>query len=665
MGGALGIEEIIASAALNSTGNPTLDQLIAIQESSILGRPDLNQESKERLWDFLLSNYSDLAAFRDYWETLFAFLGMHEEFIPRFLAAIDSFVRVPDINRAELDVIRKKSGKAIRLARVDDFEMFLTHLVKDKKIPEAQLHDVCRVILILQRERQYGKGTDAPPLPEIQDPLEVLASMFIRKSKFVIDGLYQIFFKAYAEKNGVEKTLKLIRRYHSNRDEAGNLESTEKMLKLFVDHDEAIAGDFLAGRDTLDDHDVKSSDRFWSIIFLIFAPKYYPGGLSFIRMGNQREQGVYRYFMAYLPQILTELGYEDLVKKYYFEHHPYSKIYALPEDLRPTGAGLSYASIDYYPDPNLVKHPDKTDIKTNWTADSWLAQDQSSHGYFVSTLAVGDTYGLASESRLHIIQFSGDEFSTRLAAAIHAAVELKAKDPTLAVVGMSLGLEIPVEFTSLIAASPIYQSIARDLTTLHDQGVIIAVAAGNDPREGLVNMIGLLPHLTTIGAVFSKGTESTDDDEISDYTTYRDGQNTIDFYAHADPVLTYNDRDSLIWASQGGTSSAQPHFAAAILVLKGINPKLTADHCLDIARKTTTEVKVPKVDEEWAKGQGLQEIDLAINPMMAIVVAAHLPGSTYKDKRLEDLTQQLIGMSSAEFKQTTTFLEAAKPFQIK
>lgn len=351
--------------------------------------------------------------------------------------------------------------------------------------------------------------------------------------------------------------------------------------------------------------------------------------------------------------------------KNYFESHPYSKLYSLPKDLRPTGAGFSYASIDHYPDPNLG-HPDKVEIKTNTPAgSSWLTPHKYSHGMFVSTLAVGEQYGLASDSKLHIIQTLDDMPIASLAAAIHTAVTLKENDPSLMVVGLSIGVAFPVEFASLIPQSPVYQSMAKDLTKLHEMGVVVAISAGNNPNEGRINILGLLPYTTIIGAIYSAGTVTTEDDTISRYTTYKDGDGRIDFYAHADPVLSYSDRETLTWTREGGTSAAQPHFAASLLVLKSVNPKLNADQCLEILKKTTSILKIPQGDEAWASQHVDLNLDLAINPILAVVVAAHLPGSTYKDKRLEDLTQQLIGTSSAEFQKTAEFLEIAKLFLVK
>ncbi|MFH0798554.1 MAG: hypothetical protein V2A66_00025, partial [Pseudomonadota bacterium] len=118
------------------------------------------------------------------------------------------------------------------------------------------------------------------------------------------------------------------------------------------------------------------------------------------------------------------------------------------------------------------------------------------------------------------------------------------------------------------------------------------------------------------------------DDRASSYSTGRGSGGPAQLYAHADPVMLVGYDKKTVWSETGGTSSAQPHLSAAILLMKEVNPALSADDCMGIIERTA----------DPSAGDANVRI---IDPMEALVVAAHLPGSTYQGDRLNSFTRAL------------------------
>ncbi|HBF12350.1 MAG TPA: hypothetical protein DDW49_03010 [Deltaproteobacteria bacterium] len=78
-----------------------------------------------------------------------------------------------------------------------------------------------------------------------------------------------------------------------------------------------------------------------------------------------------------------------------------------------------------------------------------------------------------------------------------------------------------------------------------------------------------------------------------------------------------------------------------------VNPNLSAQQCLRILELTGSPLTTPASTPAPYK---------AINPMLASVVAAHLPGSSYSEKRLTAFTKHM-GFDPAVFPISGEFLK--------
>ena len=324
------------------------------------------------------------------------------------------------------------------------------------------------------------------------------------------------------------------------------------------------------------------------------------------------------------------------LKDFYFRHHPYAPLYRLPKGLRPTGKGFSYVAIDSIPDPKKFPHPDKQRVRIiTPNRPYWFDTDKHRaelvHGFAISSLAVGDSMGLAPDASLIICPVAAENETSlpgEMAAAFEAVLAAKRDDPSIRVVGISLGLEIPETFRAILLISPLYQRLAQAAQKLYDQDALIVLSAGNVGQPGYVNMLGLLPEVRVVGAAKSQVTVARTDDQESTYTTQGGHENPIRYWAQSDPALHIIGPQSLQWNVQGGTSSAQPHVSGTLLAMLEVNPTLSVATCDKILQATADPATSnPKV--------------LLLDPVEALVAASLLPGSTYQGERQQALARGL------------------------
>lgn len=339
-------------------------------------------------------------------------------------------------------------------------------------------------------------------------------------------------------------------------------------------------------------------------------------------------------FRDYVQYHLVYNGMEDVLISLYKENHTYAPIFSLPKDIRPTGKGLSFVSIDLYPDIEKNKHPDKKNVKIiKIKSHEWA---DNTHGILTSSLAVGDKIGLAPEARLYVITkgTNTENLARSVLEALKAAKALKKKDPGVSVIGLSLGLTFPYIFRKIVEQSEIYKEMTQLCEELHKMGVAIIVSAGNSGGKLDSNMLGYLPHVKLVGGIDSRGTQTIEDDVESHYSSGGDYDNHTSFWAHSDPVITLAPIKGGFWLDTGGTSSAQPFVSATILLLKDVNPTLSLEECYKILDETSYPLKT---DDRI----GIDEKPRGINPMKAILEAAKRPGSRYSGDRLKKLEEFL------------------------
>ena len=328
---------------------------------------------------------------------------------------------------------------------------------------------------------------------------------------------------------------------------------------------------------------------------------------------SMRPKDRYDNFLHDLPAILLKRDYRGIiVKQFYFDNHPYAPIYAMPEDLRPTGKGTAFVSIDVF---SLSKE-----------------EGSVAHGMMTSEVAVGQELGIAPDARLYELHADvgkSETLSQILAKNLKKVIELKKKDPSIAVVGMSFGLDVPRSFREEAEKSPVFQEIRGYAETLHEMGVLLVASSGNDSSEDLFNIVGFLPHVQLIGAADSHLTMARNDDFRSPYSTGSEKNQSVHFWAHADPSLLPSEKGGLQWSWRSGTSFSQPNFSGVVLLMKEVNPTLSVEDCLKILNETK--------DRGMNTSYPIETID----PMDALAWAAKLPGSTYQGERLKAFLEKL------------------------
>ncbi len=641
--------EIVISQAAQERKVKALDEILKQDNDiKILAELDeqdyflnhLKKREQEKIWDFFVESYPKLYELSAYWSNLGSFLTHNPEKIPDFFKREDLWLAYTPADN--IDDSEQASPRALAYLYESLFSRNL--------VPERFKRQV--YLLILKATKSDGESEVVPDATAEMEKLLVQRYLNKEETEYLaFENISKNIIKQYGKKHTAEQIEEWLKSFLTP-DQAKKCKVTFALLPLLIDHDENAARTFLAQYQdrSLVDYSALADDPLWNNIWHLFTDGFILWNV--FALGSESPQTLYDRALDSMPSLLLSYGMDEMVQDFYLSNHPYRALFSLPNELRPRGAGLSYYSIDFYPDPRREKHPFKkrarrVDVENVY----WLNKNDWSHGFGVSNLAVGREIGLAPKARLYMApatKVEALELPSAISASLHQAVESVERDPSIAVVGMSLGLEVPQEFRNVVVDSVIYQGIVRDINRLHEAGVRITISAGNSGQQDEINMLGFFPHVDLIGAYDSNRlTLTQEDDRPTDYTTGSDQTNQVRFYAHADPVFFLMGEDNYAWLRSGGTSSAQPYFAAADLLLLDVNPTLTISQRNLIFQTTLPELTGP------------------IDPAKAVAIAAHLPGSRYKGKRLEELTQHLTGMSADEFRASELFQKVCQAYDLK
>ncbi len=618
------------------------DELFSLNPATILKTIDkenvtyepLPKDLADRVWTFFVNNHSTLGSLDDYWNTMESFLFKNKQYIKPFLERVHTWNSsttngtVYNLNSIysrllTQDLVPDNKKRILYFELLAAKDQMINHL----ELASIQDIDTLEKRLVLYFLKQKIQTEDRYALGHFEDVCEHLIVTLTKKwgSKRFI---------AFLKQNLPSKAIE-------------QMEISFNLIGLMGDQD-PNAVKLLLGQyqdsSTIKGDNVRN-DPLWEIIWGAFG-----GGLLSGVFEGASQWKRYNRAVKKVPNMLIDAGKNDMVRRFYFNNHPYAPIYKLPASLRPTGKGLSFVSIDSFYNPHEEKHPDKTNVKTvPFDKMHWAKADGMSHGVGVTSMAVGESLGLAPATSLYVVPVNAsikENFPTSIMEALKKIVELKKKDPSVTVVGISLGLGIPVAFRNQVRKSAIFQQMVGYCNELHDMGVAVVISAGNDGEKDHINMLGLLPHVTLVGALDSNKTADRSDDTVSEYTTGGDSVNKPDLGAHADPVLFPYNKEDETWLSQGGTSSAQPHYSGTLLMMKSANPSLSIDDCNTILRLTADKLKGDKET-------------MSIDPMKALLATAHLPGSTYQKSQLGSLANAL-GFKTVNFALLQQFLEIEK-----
>lgn len=566
------------------------------------------------VWNFCVTHYDAFHLRTDYWYFMGRFLEKRPEYISDFLSRQTLwFSKMPE----------SASGSSA----ADVFLVYdlYSDLMQKNVIPEVNKKDVYLLLLSQKLSPDALRQYKAMDLISLEEGLAV--DFFARKigkmhDFALLDRIGKALFTEYATREGGEQAIALLKR-HLHPDVVAKMAISFRLVRLLADHSEEEAVAFLqelnGGRTTA--VEVIRNDPLWKEVWGVLVE-------------DPPMEVEYQRALERIPGLLVEAGRVDVVLQFYQKNHPYAPLYNIPDELKPRGRAVSFVSVDSFYDPRQSPHPDSDQPGIlSLPKPHWEKSENKSHGVLTSSVAVGKRFGLttADQTTLYLapIDASGKgSLPEHIAEAFEAVLEAKKQDPTISVVGMSLGVEVPNVFRSSVNGSPVFKRIQKAAKSLHSAGVVITIAAGNDGEKDHINMLGFVDGVTLVGSLSTKLTSDWQDDRRSEYTTGSDQRNPVRFFAHADPVLAPINAERYVWLEQGGTSSAQPHVAGSVLLLQQINPSLTGQDCLRLLSATAVQTngddKVP-----------------AIDPVLAAVVAANLPGSSYEGDLLAAFTRHL------------------------
>ena len=609
------------------------ETLKTIESSGILYDP-IPVEWQKPVWNFFTNHYDQLYKERKYWRALEDFVTNNPDYISAFIEEKDRWTsKLPE---------RRGGGYAHDAADTYDLHCILKSLAEQSKIPEEHKLTVYHYILSTfdrDKKKNYQSIHDVKFLEE-----RVMSDYLVEHTEERPEcystscNLGGSLFIKRAKEWGAEKTIGFMKRVIPEviHDRLG---LSFRIVKLLIDLDREEINKFLDELRDPKKRDVEAinSDPLWHEMWS-WLLGFLSASSFMYRYSSEKKYGA---SLNDLPLLLLRRGKKHLAEEFYFKNHPYAKLYNMARDIRPSGKGLSFVSIDSFADPKRVAHADKDQVyPLNGLTTQWKEvheESMATHGVSTSTLAVGDRYGLAPDAELYVapVDFGSESLPATLIRTLEEVIERREGDSSIAVVGMSFGLSVPHVFRKVAKKSPLFERLKKAAERLHAMGVALVAASGNDGSDDLVNMVGYLPHVQLVGATDSRLTEDRGDDWRAFYTTGGDKENPVRFFAHAQPVLIPENEKDLNWERLTGTSYAQPHFSGVLLLMKEVNPELSWDEHYKVLEQTRD-----KGSSKSKRGSPIKPV-WTIDPMEAIAVVAQRPGSRYKGERLKRLLKHL------------------------
>jgi subtilisin family serine protease len=295
-----------------------------------------------------------------------------------------------------------------------------------------------------------------------------------------------------------------------------------------------------------------------------------------------------------------------------------------------TGAGINVAVVDSGIDTD---HPELADSVvreecflseggcptsgTDRASGPGSADDDQGHGSHVSGIITSDDdiyRGIAPDAgivAIKILDNSGGGGLSDLVAALDWVVANHA-DYDIRVVNMSLGGAV---FEGV--CDNLSYSLDEAVDAVHDAGVALFAASGNDAANYGIAMPACLSSVISVGAVYDADVGQLHYQVCTDTTTAPD---RIACFSDVSTVLDLVAPGALItstyrnggFATEAGTSMACPHAAAMAAILLQAHPELSPDDLLALMTSTGTPVyddrigmPFPRIDITAALGTTL------------------------------------------------------------
>ena len=305
-----------------------------------------------------------------------------------------------------------------------------------------------------------------------------------------------------------------------------------------------------------------------------------------------------------------------------------------------TGQGVDVALIDSGVSPVAgLTYPGKVingpDLSFESQSDTYRYLDTYGHGTHMAGIIAGrdnnvatvadmtahDNFtGVAPGARIVSIKVAnalGAADVSQVLAAIDWVVQHKNdRGMNIRVLNLSFGTDSAQDYT----LDPL--AYAAEVAWRH--GIVVVVAAGNAGSSlGRLNDPAVDPYVIAVGADDSKGSTSTSDDVIPDWSSRGDGNRNPDVVAPGRSIVSLRDPNSYIDSQFGSTGKVNNRFfrgsgksqatevvsgAAALLLQQ--RPNLTPDQVKKLLRSTA--VAVPNADAT-AQGKGMINVARALD----------------------------------------------------
>ncbi len=196
---------------------------------------------------------------------------------------------------------------------------------------------------------------------------------------------------------------------------------------------------------------------------------------------------------------------------------------------------------------------------------------------------------------------------------------------------------------SLGRRGPCWPAEQSAFDEVHDAGVVVVAAAGNDAVDAADAFPANCDHVLAVGAVDARGTRTSYSNFGSAVDVLAPGGSWEDLNGdgHPEAVLSLTADDTVApvrfgYGFKTGTSMASPHVAAVVALMKSVNPALTPDDVdrLLVAGAMTGDGDI--VDAYAAVSNALKPRMLPLpEPRLAVTPNALDFGSTYNYAKLD------------------------------
>jgi serine protease AprX len=287
---------------------------------------------------------------------------------------------------------------------------------------------------------------------------------------------------------------------------------------------------------------------------------------------------------------------------------------AHPEPVKYTGKGVGVAVID----TGVTLHPDlwkpvgRITAFRDYVNEKREPYDDNGHGTHVTGCIAGNGFGsegkysgIAPEANIIAIKTLNAEGSgdtSDVIAGIQWVLDNRERY-NIKVLNLSLGSK-----PKSLSYSPIDKAVAA----AWEKGMTVICAAGNEgPSRHTISSPGICPEVITVGALDDRGTTSTKDDTIANFSSRGPTRRMVakpDIVAPGVDIVSLAvpaDNNETLYKSLSGTSMATPIVSGCAALIHEMFPGYTNEQVKELMLSTAKDLNFPA----YAQGKGL--IDLA------------------------------------------------------